>query len=162
MNVMGSPTTSKVRAKVFLDSSVLLAASLSTSGSAADLLFYANQGDVALCLSQDVLVEVRRNLQLKAPQGLARFKLLQDQLPTPIAAPSQELVAEVALVVEAKDALAAAITANASYIVSYDRRHLVGRSVDIQSAFGTPVFTPADLLLTLGLPLIDHRSRTDV
>lgn len=153
---MAKHPTSK--AKVFVDSSVLLAASLSSTGSAADLITFASTGEITLCISQVVLDEVERNLQLKAPQGMPRFRLLRDQLASTLSAPSQNLIDEVARVVEPKDAsiVAGAIAIQAEYIVSYDRRHLVDRTAEIEAAFGIPVLTPADLLLTVGVPKIEH------
>ena len=156
---MGSQTTSWP--SIFVDSSVLLAASLSSTGSAADLITYADQGVVELHLSQDVLDEVERNLRSKAPQGMARFTAIRDRLSSVLAAPNKALIEEAARVVVAKDApiVAAAITAQADYIVSYDRRHLVNSSAQIEGAFGIPVLTPVDLLLTIGLPLIEREPK---
>jgi|GEM_PF-379594 predicted nucleic acid-binding protein len=146
------------KAIVFVDSSVLLAASLSSTGSAADLITYSEQGEITLCLCQMVLEEVGRNLHLKAPQGIPRFGQIRDRLAGTLAEPGQDLIDAVARIVEPKDApiVAAAITAQAQHIVSYDRRHLVYRSDAIEAAFGIPVLTPADLILTLGLERIEH------
>ena len=55
-SAMAKHPTSK--AKVFVDSSVLLAASLSSTGSAADIITYAETGEITLCLSQVVLDDV--------------------------------------------------------------------------------------------------------
>lgn len=158
---MDSQTTNKT--KVFLDSSVLLAACLSSIGSAADLLTYADRGDIEVCLSRTVLEEVERNLTLKAPQGLPRFMALRGQLSGHLASPSRELIEQAAGTVELKDApiVAGAVQAGADFIDSYDRRHLVNRSADIESAFGISVLTPADLLATVELPLIDHGPATN-
>src|SRR5438874_1483312 len=102
-----------------------MAAALSESGTSHDLFAAARDGRLVLFASSYVLRETERNLYRKAPRGLRAFWDLRDQLE--LVDPTIEVVAEVAGHIESKDApiVAAAIAAQADYLVSYDRRHLL-------------------------------------
>lgn len=64
--------------RVFVDSSVLYAASLSARGPASELVLRGIRGEVELMLSPLVLDETRRNLTDKAPQALTAFDIFRD------------------------------------------------------------------------------------
>jgi len=59
--------------RLFIDSSILMAGSLSATGFARDLLLMGARGEVTLIVSPFVLQETERNLYKKAPDGLAAF-----------------------------------------------------------------------------------------
>jgi predicted nucleic acid-binding protein len=73
-------TSTLIVPRVFLDSSVLLAAAYSATGSARDLVMAAIQGRVGLAPSQYVLDETERNLLRRAPQGHPAFLVIRDDL----------------------------------------------------------------------------------
>lgn len=66
--------------------------------------------------------------------------------------PTKAAVHTVAGTVEAKDApiVAAAIAANASFLATYDRKHLLAKKAEIGGRFGIMVATPDDILAALG------------
>lgn len=138
----------KRAAKVFIDSSVFIAAAISASGSARQLLLLGLQGAVSLWVSPLVLEETRRNLSRKAPEALPALMLLRDILALEKVEPSRTQVLRAAKVVDVKDApiVAGALRAAADYLATYDRRHLLALGPEIFSAFGVGVATPDEVL----------------
>ncbi len=61
------------RTSVFIDSSVLIAAAISPTGSAHDLIGLALRGVIEWYVSTLVLDETQRNLARKAPEALSPF-----------------------------------------------------------------------------------------
>jgi predicted nucleic acid-binding protein len=138
---------------VFLDSSVLIAAAISANGSARELINRGFQGDCTLSISSDVIEECTRNLTNKAPKAVPLFVTFTALLPHRIE-PTKAAVRSVAEIIEAKDApiVAAAIAANATFIATYDRKHLLTKRTEIGEGFGITVATPDEILSTIGLP----------
>jgi predicted nucleic acid-binding protein len=149
---MNAPKTIET-ISIFIDSSVLMAASISERGSANDLMRYAEQKIIKLYFSQVVFDETEKNLTNKAPRGLPRFQALRAAFAGDLVAPTQDAIDEVAKRVEPKDApiVAAALAAGSQYLATYDQRHLLRQKDQIHSAFQLSVATPADVLLLLGL-----------
>ena len=56
-------------AKVFIDSSVLIAAAISTKGTARDLIMKSFRGELKMIVSDLVIEETQRNLEDKAPEA---------------------------------------------------------------------------------------------
>ena len=114
--------------RAFVDSSALMAATLSSTGAAYDLLEAGQQGRIALVASPYVLREVERNLYRKAPRGLDALRERRDQLE--LIDPPPSLIDDIVRNVEPKDApiVAAAVAAQADYLVTYDRRHLLSQA----------------------------------
>jgi len=139
---MASPTH-----RVFVDSSVLMAATISARGRARDLLDASFRGEMTLILSDDVIGECRRNLGRKAPHVLPLFEEFLTTIPDR-AEPTAEAVREIAQVIEPKDApiVAAAVAAQATHLASYDRRHLLTKAGEIGARYGIVVVTP-DVLI---------------
>jgi predicted nucleic acid-binding protein len=137
--------------KVFLDSSILIAAAISATGSARDLLRFGLIGLVELAVSSLVLQETQRNLARKAPETLPLYtqSFLPALAPRCIE-PPPALVRRVAQAIVAKDApiVAAAVAAGANYLVSYDRKHLLAQAVLVKSTFNVSVVTP-DVVIAL-------------
>lgn len=73
-----TPTASRV----FVDSSVVIAAAVSARGAARELILAALQSPdrIALCTSALVLQETERNLWRKAPQAVPAFQAFQSAL----------------------------------------------------------------------------------
>ena len=139
--------------KVFIDSSVLIAAAISLRGSARELLNAGILGNYQIVLSQLVLTESERNIVRKAPAALPLFQFFAETLAPGIVRPSREHVLAVAQVVEVKDApiVAGAMEAGAIYLATYDQQHLLRCAERIRAAFGIIVATPADIIrLTAG------------
>jgi predicted nucleic acid-binding protein len=139
-------------AKVFVDSSVLIAAAISLRGSARKLLNAGILGHYQLFASQFVLTESERNITAKAPAALPMFQLFEEALAPGIVRPSRELVLAVGEIVELKDApiVAGAMEAVATYLATYDQQHLVTAADRIRDAFGVSVATPSEILRLTG------------
>jgi predicted nucleic acid-binding protein len=135
--------------RLFIDSSVFLAAAFSATGPANALMIEGARRGCALLVSELVLEETRRNL-LKASgtRAVAIFELLTGLSELQRAArPSRAQVLRIAKLVNIKDApiVAAAVRARADYLVSHDKE-LLGQSAEIQASFGVPVVSPGDIL----------------
>lgn len=124
-----------------------MAATISAQGRARDLLNAAFRGYLTLIVSDDVIEECRRNLGRKAPHVLPLFEEFLASIPDR-AAPTVVAVRETAKVIEPKDApiVAAAIAAGATYLASYDRRHLLAKADEIGERYGIAVTTPDAIL----------------
>jgi len=133
---------------VFVDSSVLFSASLSSTGAAHDLILAAARGQIVLIVSQFVLLDTQRNLTAKAPRALPPFKAFERAGVAQGSDPPNPLVGQVAKLVVHKDApiVAGAIAAKASFLASYDRKHLLSQAAVIQSEYGIVVDTPDNIL----------------
>ena len=134
--------------KAFIDSSVLIAAAISSAGSARDLIMKALRGELKAIISDLVLEETQRNLTNKASKALPALQLLLEVLNPEVVRPSKTLVLKVAKVVEAKDApiVAGAISSKADYLVSFDRKHLLQHKKEIETNFKVKVVTPDEFI----------------
>jgi len=134
--------------KVFIDSSVLIAAAISERGAARDLLRLGFRGRLDLYTAPEVLVETERNLALKAPEALSSFYIFRDLLAAKLVNPPRALVLEASGVVAAKDApvVAAASHAAVDYVATYDRKHLLSHKDMIRTRFGVVVVTPDEVI----------------
>jgi len=134
-----------------VDSTVLFSASCSSTGAASALIDAGLRGDVELLYSSLILVEVERNLIDKAPMCLPRFLELRGAAVKSLIEPSRTLVDDAALIVDPKDApiVAAAAQAEADYLVTFDRKHLIAKAPEIEAEFGIVVTTPSEVLAAL-------------
>jgi putative PIN family toxin of toxin-antitoxin system len=130
--------------RVFVDTSVIFSALYSTAGFARDLFVFAAQDQVMLVISQNVLMELERNILNKAPQLEPAFRqflvgLNAEVVPVP---PSTAVEQASAYVVD-KDApiIAAAILAQVDYLVTYDRKHLL-EPPEVAARSGLTIVTP--------------------
>lgn len=133
--------------KIFIDSSVLIAAAISPSGSARDLIMKSFQDDIKVVISNLVLEETQRNLANKAPKALPALQLFLEVLNPEVVNPTKALVLKISKVVELKDApiIAGAISSKADYLVSYDRKHLLRHRKEIEANFKVKVVTPDEV-----------------
>jgi putative PIN family toxin of toxin-antitoxin system len=116
---------------VFIDSSVLFAASLSTTGASAEIIRQGLRGEIAITVSDVVLEETRRNLsQLprRSDEALAQLERFLTVTAFTQVEATKKQIERAAKYTVAKDApiIAAAKKGKADYLVSLDRRHLVG------------------------------------
>lgn len=133
--------------KIFLDSSVLIAAAISPTGSARDLIMKAIHGELKIIVSDLVIAETQRNLTNKAPKALPALQLFLEALNPEVVSPSKILITKVSKVIEPKDApiVAGAISVKANYLVSFDRKHLLQLRQKIKTHFKVKVITPDEL-----------------
>lgn len=133
--------------RVFVDASVLFAAAYSATGASREIIQYAIRGKIGLVISQLVLEEVRRNLQDKAPGVLADLDQLRESVEFELVRPTKDEVEAAMQYCDAKDAaiVGAAKAAHVDYLVSLDRRHLVGVA-EVSTGSGLKIVLPSDLL----------------
>lgn len=134
--------------KIFIDSSVLIAAAISPSGSARDLIMKSFRNDFRVVISNLVLEETQRNLANKAPKALPALQLFLEVLNPELVNPTKTLVLKVSKIIELKDApiVAGAISSKADYLVSYDRKHLLQHKKEIEANFKLKVVTPDEIV----------------
>ena len=134
--------------RVFVDSSVLIAAAISPRGAGRELLHQGFAGRCQLSISSLVLTETERSLTDKAPAALPNFAIFRASLLTTLVNPSRPAFLRVARVVVAKDApiVAAAVRARAAYLATYDRKDLLNHRQVIQERFGVIAAAPDEIL----------------
>lgn len=147
-----TPSPGSGRSLVFLDASVLVAASRSPLGGSALALEVCRGRRFRAALSPGVLLEARVNIAEKfgSPELLRFYQQLAGLGPEMVPPPSAERLIQCVPLVGEKDAhvLAAALECGAGYLLTLDRHHLATPAV--QSA-GLPVkvVTPGDFLAQL-------------
>lgn len=129
--------------RIFIDSSVLYAATVSSKGYAHDLIRLAIAGQAQLVTTSYVLAEVTRNLADKQPRGLHTLDEFSKAVGWLVVDVSREEVLAAAEYTALKDApvVAAALKARCDYLVTYDRKHLLGPP-DVSRRSGLTIVTP--------------------
>jgi len=114
--------------RAFIDASVLIAACYSSSGASREIILQAIRGNASLVISELVIQETERNLANKAPNALPAFHQFLDAVSFEFVRPTKQQILQAAAYIALKDApiVAAAKRAQVDYLVSLDRRHLVG------------------------------------
>jgi predicted nucleic acid-binding protein len=134
--------------KVFLDTSALFAAVLSDTGGARLILKLGEAGAISLWIGPWVLNEAEAVLDRKSPQSKAFFALLLDQSRVQVGEePGESFHRQAASVIEyVPDAqvVAEALALGVDYLVSFDRKHLVGNPRAGELPF--PIGTAGDFL----------------
>lgn len=133
--------------RAFIDASVLFAASLSPTGASREIIRQAVRGQVTLVASELVYEEVEKNLSDKAPEALPAFRQFLATVPFETVRPTKRQVLQAAQYSALKDApiVAAAKRARVDYLVSLDRRHLVGVP-EVAQRSGLKIVLPSELL----------------
>lgn len=148
---------SQLASRVFLDASVIVAASLSARGGSALIFQLAKSGHVSLLLTEAVVQEAHRSIKTKAGelalnhfyQLLAAHKEAIKLTPTP-----GELHEFTAVIVDPDDrhVLAAAKKYRATALLTLDRKHFM-TDVLRQSSLGFAILTPGEFIRQLRLEL---------
>lgn len=133
--------------KVFLDSSVIIAGLASGSGGSHKVLLLAELGIVIPYVSEQVITEVLRNIQLKLPGCTEAFYTLFKRLPFVLSDPVAEDLMRAKSLINEKDApvMAAAITAKVDWLLSLDSHFLK----DWKGEVGFSAVSPRDFLQQL-------------
>jgi predicted nucleic acid-binding protein len=137
------------RALIFLDASVLIAASGSTTGGSALVVEVCRGTRFSGVCSQQVLIEAQENIRSKlGMEALARFYQIiagLSLIPTSPDAAAQE--ADYHDLVGPKDAhvIVAAVNGGVSYLLTLDRKHLVNERVR-GASLPFQVLTPGEFI----------------
>jgi len=134
-----------MKARVFIDSSVLFSAVYSTSGHFSDLLVMGAEADILAVISDFVIIETRRNIRELKPEKLARLDRLLATVQFEIVRVNPEDVADAKQWIVLKDApvLAAAKVARVDMLVTLDKKHFLGRP-DLETYINAPILTPKE------------------
>jgi predicted nucleic acid-binding protein len=134
--------------RVFLDTSALFAAGLSEKGGSRLILKLGEAGAVQLWVGPRVLQEADAVLAHKAAENKALFALLLDQAKVSVGPEPDDTDWDLARTVVDYPpdvrTVAEALAVDADYLVSLDRKHLVGNPRALELPF--PVGTPGDFL----------------
>ena len=115
--------------RLFIDTSVLFAASHSQTGTARDLLVAGILGHVTLVISPFVIDETRRNLSRKSPHALPFFEAFLTRGLVHRVEPPAALVRQAASINAYNDAeiVAGAVHAGATFLATYDYKDLLSK-----------------------------------
>lgn len=136
--------------KVFLDSSVLIAACASKSGASALILGYCRKKKITGFISLGVIGEARKNVLEKLDvKGFLRLKFFIDKAGLKfVSEPKIKEIIEANKAINEKDApiLAAAIKSQARFIITLDRKHFLKPKVH---KFAKPlkILIPGDFVI---------------
>ncbi|MEW6683484.1 MAG: putative toxin-antitoxin system toxin component, PIN family [Nitrospirota bacterium] len=133
---------------MFLDTSALIAGLISQTGAAREVLRLCEAGVVETLVSPQVLTEADRNLSEKLPGLVADYRLLiQSIAPTLVDDPAPTEVSRLSGVIHSNDApiLAAAIEAEADYLVTWNTKHF--HQPRVRQAVRFQIVTPGEFLL---------------
>lgn len=133
--------------RVFLDTSALIAGLLSETGAAREVLRLGEAEIIEIVISKQVLVEAERNLMKKFPElEEAYHAFLKNLNPTVVSDPDREKIKQAVQWIDPDDApiLAAALEARVDYLVTWNTRHFMKKSVLQNVSF--PIKIPADFL----------------
>lgn len=111
--------------RLFIDSNVLIAGSVSTHGASFVVLQLAELGIVTALISEQVMIEVERNLAIKLPAALPAFRTLVEVTLMRVPDPPPDMIAACARQADLKDApiLAAALQNKCRFLLTHNTRH---------------------------------------
>ena len=144
--------TPKSPARVFLDTSVLIAAALSTTGPAHAICLLARQGQLQAVVSESVVLEFRDVVRRKFAKQESRFaELLQFLGPEVAPAPTAKDMQSWKGQIEEGDwhVLASATSAGGSYLVTHDVKDFKTKALTLRTTF--KLMTPGEFLVQWSL-----------
>lgn len=134
---------------LFLDSSALIAGIVSAKGAARALLLLAEAGQIAVTISEQVLVETERAVARKVPTALSdlRQAILASQAQIVRDPSPEELSAHPNLISHPADSpiVVAAMHAKVDYLVTLNRKHFID-DPEVARKSGLNIGTPGDAL----------------
>ena len=146
--------------RFFMDTSALFAGIWSEGGGGRVLLKLGEAGKVTLLVSSQVLAELDRTVQAKAPHLISKAALfLTHSNVTIVSPPAQNLIDQcIALINYENDAvvMAAALQAETEFFVTLDRKHFLD-NMQLNAAMPFLLGTPGDSLEWLRTRLIQER-----
>lgn len=136
--------------KIFLDSSALMAGIISTSGASRALLLLGEDEKLLLLVSEQVIVEVERNIARKIPEAIplaremircAKVQIVRDPIPSDVASHMHWInhPADVPILV-------AAAKAKVDFLVTLNGKHFI-ENINVAKNRGLRIGTPGDALL---------------
>jgi len=136
-------TNNPQKLRVFVDADVLFAASASASEQGASLVILrlAEVTLIEAIASEQVIIEVERNLADKLPATLPTFRLLVDRCLDIVPSPAPDQLAPFAGLADPKDrSILAAVLNRCPWLVSFNVRHYQPGHSDVT------VLTPGEFI----------------
>ena len=138
------------RPKLFLDTSVLLAGLVSTTGASAEILRLAEAKIVKIVLCETIIIESQRNIRKKIPQLLPLFYVALEKL-KPIIEKDETELNKTLRPHFPKDSdqiiIQTAQKAKPDFVLTLDKKHLL-RPI-ISKLAGLNIVTPAEFMVWL-------------
>jgi putative PIN family toxin of toxin-antitoxin system len=134
---------------VFVDTCVWIAAVLSPKGgSCAVVQALKKNDDMVMISSPEVIEEAVRNFSKKYPKYQKEFLRYFHEVHPIMVQPKRAMIIRAAQLVHPDDApiLAAALTAQADYLLTLDKKHFITQATSIQTQTGMYIETPGDFL----------------
>ena len=134
---------------LFLDSSALITGIVSAKGAARALLLLAENGQIAVTISEQVLAETERAIARKVPLALSDFRqaILASQAQIVRDPSKDEVSAHPDLISHPADIpiVLAAMQAKVDYLVTLNRKHFID-DPELARRSGLNIGTPGDAL----------------
>lgn len=137
------------RERIFLDSSVWIAAILSESGGSRKILDTLRDQDLCILLSDRVKEEVLVNIGRKAPSFLqkAHFLLSRQRIRVSGKASMKQIVPYLEILPkEDAQVFAEAYKARAIHFITLDQKHFIACRQKLQKLSGISIFTPGEFI----------------
>lgn len=135
--------------KIFLDSSVLIAALLSSEGGSAQILEFCEAGLLQGNISRDVLREIEEVVQRKLPEIHSKIRKIMRSSSLKIIGKIHPLLLKKSRgwIADPGDAkiLAAAKQGRVQYLITLDLRHFI-KDPRVAEKSGLKILTPGDFL----------------
>jgi len=135
--------------RIFLDSSVIFAAVISSSGGSFRLLTESKTRNLKLYVTRYVIEEVDRALVVKYQEMQSTFQYYLRNLPFLIIKnPSAHLVLKYINIVSQEDApiIAASLKSRADYLLTFDRKHFLNNKTLAKIKLPFSIMTPGDFI----------------
>lgn len=132
--------------RVFLDSSVLIAACGSASGASHAVIVMAEIGLFKVVISEQVVDECERNLMKKLPKAIPIFRQIMSTIaPEILPNPSTIEVEQRVAIIEPKDApiLAAAVVGNVNCLLTLNTKDFTS---EVSTQSGLLIQTPSQFI----------------
>ena len=137
------------KAKIFLDSSALIAGVLSPVGAARVLLVMSERAEILLFINEHVITETERSLAKKVPQALPEFRRTLKNadikiIPNPSA---REVKKNLYHISDPQDVsiLLSAMKAKVDFLATHNRKHFLD-DPKVSENSGLKIGTPGDAL----------------
>ncbi len=127
----------KQKLKVFLDTNALIAGIASSKGAARAVLQLAEIGLIEVIVSKQVIVEADRNIEDKLSEMLSEYReFIKFLAPVLIDDPHEKDIKKYLTGINPDDApiLAAAVSANVDFLITWDRKHFSDKNIHIHSS----------------------------
>lgn len=132
--------------KLFFDSSALISGLNSPAGGAGIIFSAFLTGEFFVYISDQVLEEVQRNIQVKFPLLKERFLNFLLSQPKIVKKPSLKEIRKTYKIINSEDApiLAAAIKSKPDFLITWDKKHFLKKEILLNYTF--IVCTPKEFI----------------